>query len=188
MPPRVVGIILAGGLSSRMGQNKALLPYCGGPLIEHMASLFRDLHLPLYISGQLDSFDCIPDLVPHLGPIGGLVSAVAYLKPKEIAHALFVPVDMPLMTVDLLKNLLPHPSYDAIAYINKPLPLGLSLTPTVLQQLQILSLNPLKKNRSVQQLIQSLHTYYLSYEAKQDPCFQNINTPQDWHTLLEATS
>jgi len=45
----VTGVILAGGNSSRMGSNKALLPYCGGRFIEaiyrQMVELFHEVLL-----------------------------------------------------------------------------------------------------------------------------------------------
>ena len=39
----VTGVILAGGKSSRMGSNKALLPYCGGRIIESIYHQLSEL-------------------------------------------------------------------------------------------------------------------------------------------------
>ena len=51
---KIAGIVLAGGKSSRMGQNKALLSYRGQPLIEHMQRLIGQAGLQdVYISGDV---------------------------------------------------------------------------------------------------------------------------------------
>jgi molybdopterin-guanine dinucleotide biosynthesis protein A len=36
---KIAGVVLAGGQSSRMGTNKALLEYKGQPLLSHMIGL-----------------------------------------------------------------------------------------------------------------------------------------------------
>jgi molybdenum cofactor guanylyltransferase len=75
------GFILTGGRSSRLGQDKALLPVAGGTLAEHLAGIVartagsatlvgppaRYAHLPL---------PCIPDLRPGLGPLSGIEAAL----------------------------------------------------------------------------------------------------------------
>lgn len=83
------GIILAGGRSSRFGQDKGLYPWRGKPLAEHA----RDILMPnvpnLAISTNNQEayaylgLPLIPDLVPGCGPLGGMYSALRYVSVVE---------------------------------------------------------------------------------------------------------
>lgn len=105
----IVGVILAGGKSRRMGTNKALLPYRGQPLIEHIARVmqkvferviivadegeaYRFLNLPFY-----------PDIHKDCGPLGGIHAAFH----QTSADALFVvSCDLPGLTPKLIEYIL----------------------------------------------------------------------------------
>ena len=51
----IAGVVLTGGRSSRMGQNKALLDYQGKPLIEHMMEILKTTGIKeIFISGDVD--------------------------------------------------------------------------------------------------------------------------------------
>ena len=73
----VTGVILAGGSSTRMGSNKALLPYQGGTFIEsihrRMAALFREV---IVVTNTPDLFRFMPcpkvaDIIPGMGGLSG---------------------------------------------------------------------------------------------------------------------
>ncbi len=97
------GIVLAGGLSSRMGRDKALLPWQGRTLLEHMRGVLKQAGAGrVWVSGNYPAFGGVPDCVARCGPLGGLYS-VAMQMPDGPAWV--VPVDTPRMTPALLLRL-----------------------------------------------------------------------------------
>lgn len=118
----IVGLILAGGLSSRMGQDKAELIYCDQTLLNHTYSILKSLPLvdclvsrDKKVADLNDTPQIIPnqkyigDVVKHKGPLGGVYSAVDYLLNQQAltaSYLLIVPVDMPLLNKPLLECLI----------------------------------------------------------------------------------
>ena len=103
-------IILAGGKSSRMGEDKALLEYEGKYFIEKIAeelSFFDEKIIARgnnsSLTGITDSdWKIIPDIYPDHGPMGGLHAA---LKACESDTMFVVTCDMPLITGELAKRI-----------------------------------------------------------------------------------
>lgn len=104
-----VGFVLAGGQSSRMGSDKALLQLAGQPLVAHALSILRDAGLEARIAGarsDLASFaPVLADSQPGLGPLGGICTALASTSAEL---AVFVSVDLPLLPAALIACLLRH--------------------------------------------------------------------------------
>lgn len=103
--------ILAGGRSSRMGQDKALIHFNGSPLIQHAIRLLQFAGLNPRIAGassDLSTFaPVIPDQPTHpgLGPLSGICAA---LDAASARYAIFLPVDLPLLAPSLITYLLHH--------------------------------------------------------------------------------
>lgn len=105
------GFVLAGGRSSRMGSDKALVEFRGRPLMAHALGILQGAGLQASIAGSsagngagFEGFaPVIADAEPGLGPLGGICSA---LGSAEVRWAVFVPVDQPLMPAGLVKYLL----------------------------------------------------------------------------------
>ncbi|MFH1632884.1 MAG: molybdenum cofactor guanylyltransferase, partial [Chloroflexota bacterium] len=97
--------IQAGGESNRMGQDKALLPFLGQPLIERVLS--RVAHLAdeiLVTSNHPEGYRflevaLIPDLIPGRGALGGLYTALKSARHQLVA---VVACDMPFANPALL--------------------------------------------------------------------------------------
>ena len=106
-PIDCLGIVLAGGLSSRMGQDKAMLKR-NTLSSNNMLSFSKQLLADSGLSDIVTSGDNhqIPDLVPQSGPVGGIYSVLAHYPPHLQPKALLIlPVDLPLMTASDLSDL-----------------------------------------------------------------------------------
>lgn len=101
--------ILAGGRSSRMGQDKSLMTLGGKAIMQHVIDRVRPLHLPIMlITNTLDrhrqfGLPMYNDILPGNGSLGGLYTAVMH-SPAD--HTLCVACDMPFLNPRLLKYLL----------------------------------------------------------------------------------
>ena len=96
---KIAGIILAGGLSTRMAQDKATLLLGKKTLLARNVSLLSALNLnDVFVSGDYQGFQCIQDLHTSLGPIGGLHACVEMLF-NDFDALFVIPVDMPLLSV-----------------------------------------------------------------------------------------
>jgi len=104
---KIAGVVLAGGQSSRMGQNKALLEYEGVALLDHMVALLRKAGAAdVFVSGSYEGYECIPDRENYAGPAVALRHVLQNLAEREIYRGvLCVPVDMPLLSADALQSL-----------------------------------------------------------------------------------
>jgi molybdopterin-guanine dinucleotide biosynthesis protein A len=118
--PDATGFVLAGGQSSRMGRDKALLPFAGQPLIDHALALLSQAGLPAAIAGARSHLashaPVIPDRNPHpeesLGPLAGVCAALASTPAR---YAVFISIDQPLLPASLLVYLLHHAQATASA-------------------------------------------------------------------------
>jgi len=177
----VIGVVLAGGKSSRMGSNKALLQYKNKFFIDHAIELLKKLGASkIMISGNIVGYDCTPDLALHKGPLGGVFSIMEILDQSSTnVKLLFIPVDMPLLTVDLLNNLLIQLlDYDAACYKKHPLPFALSSNRRVQEALKKQYYSQLKGG-SLRNFQASIQTNILEIIQPEEICFSNINTPED---------
>ena len=105
----LIGLVLAGGQSRRMGQDKALMRYQGSTLIERASSLLKAAGCDeVLISRNAPNF--LNDKIDDAGPLGGVHAAVDALcnannGSDSLIELLVLPVDMPQMTPQLLKLL-----------------------------------------------------------------------------------
>jgi molybdopterin-guanine dinucleotide biosynthesis protein A len=99
------GFLLAGGKSSRMGTDKALLQLGGRSLVERGLETLRAMCAAILSNNpELQRFGrVIPDAVPGCGPLGGIVAA---LESSEFEWNLILAVDVPFLPVAALKMLL----------------------------------------------------------------------------------
>jgi molybdopterin-guanine dinucleotide biosynthesis protein A len=87
--------ILAGGLSSRMGREKARLRLGGQTLIGRIRRMAETLGLPVRVIRR--------DLVARCGPLGGILTS---LKTSRAKAELFLACDMPFVRASRLERMI----------------------------------------------------------------------------------
>jgi molybdopterin-guanine dinucleotide biosynthesis protein A len=176
---KVTGIILAGGKSSRMGSNKALMLYKNQRLIDMAIANLTPLVEELLISSNEPIPDIglkiVSDIHKNIGPIGGLH---ACLTESKTAINLVVPCDVPMLPEGLYENMLGKMgSFDAvipkyadgkleplIAMYNK------SSAPAILEQIN-------QNDYKIVNLLKKLKVCYM--EVPETLNLHNINYPTD---------
>lgn len=108
---KLSAIVLAGGGSRRLGRDKALLPWQGRTLIEHIVAQLTELSDDvLVITGlerryqELLDVPIFADKINNIGPMGGLYTGLTHARYE---YSLIVACDMPLLTraiIDLLRS------------------------------------------------------------------------------------
>jgi molybdopterin-guanine dinucleotide biosynthesis protein A len=100
----VHGFVLAGGKSTRMGEDKALLPFCGRPMVEIAVEKLRTFCAEVSIAGNRDDLAGYASVVHEnrlgAGPAAGVEAG---LRESRREWVLFVPVDVPLVPAELLR-------------------------------------------------------------------------------------
>ena len=103
-------VILAGGQSSRMGRDKAVLELAGEPLLARQIKLMQATGASeVFISGRTGrdytKFGCpaLIDNFPQAGPLAGIESALQKCRNPLL---LVLAVDMPQMPIAMLEELI----------------------------------------------------------------------------------
>ncbi len=101
-----LGVILAGGGSTRMGVDKALVDVAGDPMVGRVAralSTVCDEVLVVGRRGTLGGILCIPDDHPdRLGPAAGVATALRVADGRAV---LVAAVDQPFLRAETLRRL-----------------------------------------------------------------------------------
>ncbi len=119
--PSLKGLVLAGGRSTRMGQDKSLLQWHGQPQRLYLLSLLQQVGVPAYISCRPDQVEELPglplvvDRLSDAGPLGALYSA--FCEDPQAAW-LVVACDMPLIDEAAVRHLMAqrYPERGGTAY------------------------------------------------------------------------
>ena len=118
----VVGFVVAGGESRRMGRDKALLPWGGADFLGHAIARLRGITDDVRIlcgpgTRYLDrGLPVHPDLAPGAGPLGGVLTGLT-AAPDRLG--LFLAVDLPYVPVALLARLVERSlGWDAVVPVS----------------------------------------------------------------------
>lgn len=107
----MTGIILSGGKSTRMGENKAFIEIEGVPIVSRIYTLFKELFQEVVIVTNqpelFKNFDSIiySDLLPNKGALGGLYTGLFF---STFQYSFCVACDMPFIKKSLVQYLINH--------------------------------------------------------------------------------
>ena len=171
------GLILAGGLSTRMGTDKALLRRNQQTMLEYTESLLKSLGLDILVSGGDKG---IPDVITQSGPLGGIYTVI---KKTPVNALLIVPVDMPLLTSSLLQQLITEgeASETAVCFQDCYLPLYLPVNKRLLEYLEQVLTEGTGLPRSIKRMLAAVNSVQLP--VTEPELLVNTNTPEEWLSI-----
>ena len=208
-----LGVVLAGGKSSRMGSNKALLMRNSSTfngqlgskenMLSYSKSLLTNIGINnIVVSGHVDdgsTENYVTDKFAELGPMGGIYSVIKKYQPKAL---LILPVDLPLMTKQTLQQLKMKGelTQKACFFTDHFLPLYLPnnafveqfFTTSFAQYLQghksaVNEKGDKKKNGpSIRSMLAQVPHQALALKSPQ--CLFNSNTPEEWQQAQQRFS
>lgn len=173
-----IGILLAGGQSSRMGQNKSQLQRQHQSMLEYSKQLLAETGVEkVIVSGEGHD---IADSQPLLGPIGGIASVLSQVHCQA---ALIIPVDLPLMTAHVLTQLKQTGELSgcAVHFERHPLPLYLptnGFTELFFSQTLQSAVNKQGKAPSIKALLKQVPHKQIA--CSNSITLTNTNTPEQW--------
>ncbi|MDP1521468.1 molybdenum cofactor guanylyltransferase [Porticoccus litoralis] len=176
--PVCVGLILAGGGSTRMGIDKSLLRREQQTMLTFSRSLLSTLGLDTHISGGRQG---MADVTPQAGPLGGIYSSLKTLQSDAL---LVLPVDMPLLTPKLLHQLMDVGERLGVpvCYEDCYLPLYLPVNAGLRNYLDEVFAEGSQQPRSIKKMLSALGGKQLPLSDRQP--LINANTPEEWQSAM----
>jgi len=195
---KITGVVLGGGQSRRMGQDKRLLEWEGTRFLDKVCLNMGELFEEVLLVTATEDYSCghlpvrlVTDAIPQKGSLGGLFTGI---KEASNSFVFVVACDMPFLNLSSISRLCALPECDVLMV---KLPTGLQplhgryskrCSPVIEQMIQEGSLR-----------IQSLVNHsFLSVQIIEESMFQdidpycysflNINTPSDLEFARKAAS
>ena len=111
-PPRpLLGVVLAGGRSTRYGSDKAFAELGGTSFVRRAArTLSSDTRRVVVVANDVEKYGSAdlpvrPDRVAGIGPLGGLHTAVAWAQEEGLEGVIVLATDMPFVPKSLIGEL-----------------------------------------------------------------------------------
>jgi molybdopterin-guanine dinucleotide biosynthesis protein A len=187
----MVGAILAGGLSSRFGSDKAraVLDPKVGPVTLVLSRMLRDLGMPVTLLCGAEpryedfEFQELVDLFPGKGPLGGLHVALTRFFPCAVV---LLSCDMPLVSSHHIQRLISErrPGSYATVFGDAAGPLPF---PGIYESSSLQVANHLmaKGEGGIKDLLSLLPSVTVLPSSPSDGWLADIDTPQDFEKIKE---
>lgn len=193
----MLGVVLSGGQSSRMGTDKGLIRLGASNWAQTACDKIASLDLPVVVSVNTNQYDAYATIFPATqlvqdkdglqlkGPLLGVMTAhVAYPEHDLLVLA----CDMPLMEKVVVRQLLaawPPAAYDAcvFAHHNEPEPLCAIYRSAALARILAQHSKQALPRFSMKYLLAQLTVLYLPVQPEQERAFRNFNAHAELNGL-----
>jgi len=184
-PNNISLIILAGGNSSRMGTDKALLKLNGKTFVQTLYDNLKDICEDVIISTNnpkinVSGAKIIADEIKNIGPMGGLYTCIKQIKTD---YTFVVTVDTPLVSKKLLQKIFSQSgTYDisVIKHNNKVHPLIGVYRKNITK---LLETEMAQKKYKVMKLIEKTKHQIISVSNEYEKELFNVNSKEDYEHL-----
>jgi len=186
MKHNIPAVIFAGGKSSRMGEDKALLPFGGYPTLSQyqyvrLAKLFHHV----YLSAKENKFNfeaaLLEDIYPEDSPLVALVSIFETLKVEKV---FVLSVDAPFVSKEIIAKLISIQEHTDVVVAKSSSglqPLCAVYHRSILTRAkQHLEAN----NHRLTSLLTHANTHTIYFEN--DDLFSNLNHPHEYNEALKS--
>jgi molybdenum cofactor guanylyltransferase len=189
----ITTFILAGGKSTRMGTDKALLQLGGRSLIAHSLDLARSAAAEVKIIGDAGKFsrygEVIQDVYPDRGPLGGIHAA---LSSTHTDCNLILGVDLPFLPAEFV-NYLSATAQASGAVVTLPSADGRlqPLCAIYRKQFGALAERALVAGKNKidalfpETTVRLITDVELAANGFSSSIFRNLNTPEDWESAKQ---
>jgi molybdopterin-guanine dinucleotide biosynthesis protein A len=188
----LTGVVLTGGRSSRLGQDKALLRLSAGngpDLLTRTVSLLRKVCGQCVVIGRkLPGFACFPDIIPGNGPVGGIATALELTR----SSCLVLSCDLPFMSEAVLEALAAEHAKRPSCILSTAYKRGDTghIEPLVAiyeaDALSFFQARIREKKRTLRLVVPPERQQYLLYSAGEALSFFNINSRSDFEIAREV--
>lgn len=180
------GVILAGGRSSRMGQDKALLTVNNETMLSRTQQLLHSLGAKEVLVARNEP-GCLNDIYPGGGPMAGIHSALVATKPKKNkvpVALLIVPIDMPLLDNNLLAELIScgKAMQCPLHFNEQQLPLFLPNTLDTRDYAELVASS--KNDRSIKRFLNIIASAKINHNEQEK--FLNTNNVEQWQQAVNV--
>jgi molybdopterin-guanine dinucleotide biosynthesis protein A len=177
------GFVLVGGRSTRMGRDKALLPYRGVTLVQHVAVCVEAAAGSVALVGPPEAYGAlgypvIPDVYPGQGPLSGIHAA---LGSSRAEWSLIVACDMPSVTPEFLRSLLEAAEQEGGDCLLPCSPSGRPEPLCAVYRRSALPVLAEALHRNVRKVTAALEGLrVIGWPVAAAAWFENVNTPREW--------
>jgi len=188
----VIGLVLAGGKSSRLGQDKTALEIQGQTLLQRTATLLLRHCDQVFISTRsTDMADCgfeiILDATERIGPLGGITTALSRISGPLLVLA----CDLPFMDSATLQKLINfHASKPASAVLTTFQQVQTGFIESLVaiyepDSLALLNQGIANKLYKLSRIIPEHQRHLLPYDQELEHVFFNVNYPHDLERMRQ---